>query len=455
MQSNEFKDSSKFVFSMSLPIFVELMLQLLVGNIDQIMISRYSQASVAAIGNGNQIITLVIIVLNVMAAAAAILVSRYLGAREPKRVTQVCNVSVIVIVVASLVLTFATFVSKDLVFRAIAVPADIVGETNSYLVIVGALIVVQGVYATIAAILRSHGYVREVMLVSVVMNLCNVAGNVLLINGLAGLPRLGIIGAAISTDISKLIGLALMFWYYRKKVGIELSMRQITPFPFDILRQILFVGLPSGAQETSYNLSEMFILKFVNMLGTTIVATRVYCNILSNFEYVYVMAIAQATQILVGYLVGSRQYDRINRRITITIVVSIIISVIITGVIYIFSDSIFAIFTTDSEIIALGKKIIFIEFFLEIGRSINIVLTKTLVAVGDVTFPVVIGVVCGWLVAVMGSYFFGIYLGLGLVGIWAAKALDEIVRGVLSIARLYSNAWRKKAAVAAAPDGAV
>ena len=51
---------------MSLPIFVELLLQLLVGNIDQFMISKYSQEAVAAIGNGNQIMNIVIVVLNVM-----------------------------------------------------------------------------------------------------------------------------------------------------------------------------------------------------------------------------------------------------------------------------------------------------------------------------------------------------------------------------------------------------
>ena len=60
------KYDNKTIFMMSLPIFVELLLQLLVGNIDQFMISKYSQEAVAAIGNGNQIMNIVIVVLNVM-----------------------------------------------------------------------------------------------------------------------------------------------------------------------------------------------------------------------------------------------------------------------------------------------------------------------------------------------------------------------------------------------------
>lgn len=60
------KDSHSLVFKMSVPIFIELLLQMLVGNVDQIMISHYSQNSVGAIGNANQILNIIIIVLSVM-----------------------------------------------------------------------------------------------------------------------------------------------------------------------------------------------------------------------------------------------------------------------------------------------------------------------------------------------------------------------------------------------------
>ena len=70
------------IFRMSVPVFIELLLQMLVGNVDQMMVSRHSQVSVAAIGNANQIMNIIIIVLNVMCAAAGILISQYLGAKD-------------------------------------------------------------------------------------------------------------------------------------------------------------------------------------------------------------------------------------------------------------------------------------------------------------------------------------------------------------------------------------
>ena len=443
MPQTEFNDSSRFIFKMSLPIFVELLLQLLVGNIDQIMISHYSQNSVAAIGNGNQMMGIIIIFLNVMSAATSILISRALGAKDAKRVTAVCNVSLMVIVTFGLLATVLGVGFRRQLFYALGVPSEIMDETNTYFAIVGSFILVQGLYANFAAMLRSHGLVKEVMFVSIIMNVTNIIGNAILINGLFGAPRLGLAGAAISTDISKVLGLVLIYRVFRKRVGVGLSLAYLRPFPFDVLRQLLGIGLPSGAQEASYSLSELFILSFVNRFGTAVIATRVYCNILSQIEYIYVIALAQATQILVGYLVGGRQYDRVNNRIMKTTVISIGVSVGLTGVIYLFSDSFFSIFTQDPAIWALGKTIILIEFFLEVGRAINIVLMRTLVAAGDVVFPVVIGASCGWVIAVMGGYLLGVHLGFGLAGIWVAKAADELVRGAASIVRLKSNAWRR------------
>ena len=75
----EIKYETKTVFKMSIPIFIELLLQLLVGNIDQFMISQYSEVSVGAVGNANQIINIVTIFLNVMCISTTILVSQYIG----------------------------------------------------------------------------------------------------------------------------------------------------------------------------------------------------------------------------------------------------------------------------------------------------------------------------------------------------------------------------------------
>ena len=86
----------------------------------------------------------------------------------------------------------------------------------------------------------------------------------------------------------------------------------------------------------------------------------------------------------------------------------------------------------------------FIEIFLEIGRSINIVMTKCLVAINDVYFPVIIGILSQWTVGVGFGYMIGVHFAFGLVGIWICMACDEALRGILFLIRFKLGIWRKK-----------
>ena len=121
------------------------------------------------------------------------------------------------------------------------------------------------------------------------------------------------------------------------------------------------------------------------------------------------------------------------------------VSVTLTAVMWQNSDALYGLFTTDPTVLGLGRVILGIEIFLEIGRSINIVMTRCLFAVGDVRFPVMLGISSQWLVSVLLSYFVGVRMGYGLPGIWFAMALDENIRGVLFVIRFKKNAWMKLA----------
>ena len=447
-------EKTAYTLKLSFPIFIELLLQLLVGNVDQFMVSHISQDSVAAIGNANQLVNIVIIVLNVMSMATTILITRYIGANDRKGISTVCSVSVVMSLVSSVLATSVLVFFCRPLFGFLQVPASVMEEAVEYTTIVGGFLLVQGLYMTFAAILRSYSFTRDVMFVSLIMNLMNIGGNVILINGYLGFPKLGIVGAAISTNISKCIGLVIVFYLFCKKTDASIGRRYLKPFPFSTLKRLLSIGLPSGGEELSYNLSQMCILRFVNFFGTSVIATKVYCSMLANIAYVYSIAIAQATQIVIGYFIGMKLFSKIAKRVHTTVWLSMAISTCLTAIMYINSDAIFGIFTSDAEILALGKQILLIEFFLEIGRSVNISMVRCLIAVGDIKFPFLIGLGSSWLVATGGAYVLGVVFQWGLVGIWVAMAIDECLRGLLFLIRFKQGAWKGKMQALPAPAGA-
>lgn len=435
---------NSYLFKMSVPIFIELLLQLLVGNIDQIMVSRYSQASVAAIVNGNQIMNIIIITINMLCMATTVVLTQCLGAEDRYKSNQLCLISMMVISGVSLLASAITLFFSDSIFRMMNIDPEILHETCMYLMIVGGFSIVQGLYLNFAAILRSHTRLKEVMVVSIIMNVLNIIGNAILINGLFGFPRLGVVGAAVSTVISKTIGLLLIYIAYKKYTGIELKLRYLKEGSKETPFKLLKIGIPSGAENFSYNLSQICILGIINPYGAAVTATKGYCSLLANFAYVYAIAISEAVQIVIGYLLGSGKIQEVEKKVWWTLKVSVAVCVGMMFILWFFSNSVLGIFTDNPEMLALGRQVFFIDIFLEFGRAINILMTKSLISVGEIKVPICVGISFHWAVALFLSYIFGGVFHLGLQGIWVAMMIDECSRGFIYLLRFHGKKWKRR-----------
>ena len=83
-----------------------------------------------------------------------------------------------------------------------------------------------------------------------------------------------------------------------------------------------------------------------------------------------------------------------------------------------------------------------VELFLEFGRALNLTMVRALQAAGDVRYPMVMSIIFTWCFSVTIGYFLGVFLGIGLVGVWIAMAIDEIVRGSILVIRFYRGKWK-------------
>lgn len=436
--------SAKSLMKLSWPIFIELILQLLVGNMDQIQLSHFNETAVAAVGNANTIITVVLLTFNVISLAAMILVSQYRGANDLASTNQIYTLSLLVNGLLSLFLAVVLLVFAEGLFSLMQVPQELMAEACTYLRITAAALPFQAIMLTFSAFLRAGAHMKVIMLITGFINVCNIAGNAVLINGIGPLPRLGAAGAALSSSIFRVVGMVLMGWMFfrytqQARVGISL----LRPFPKGLLRRLLEIGLPSGGESLSYNLSQTSCLVFVNMMGTYVVTTRMYAVMFANCIYMLISAASQAGQIVVGYLVGARDLDGVNECNKRSLKLFCPITVGIAAVLWVIATPLYGIFSSDERVLALGAQIMAVEVFLEVGRSFNIVLVRNLQAVGDVKFPVLIGIFSQWVIAVGVGYLLGVVLNWGLVGLWVAFALDENFRAVIFLLRWKSGKWRQ------------
>ncbi len=437
------KDLNKLVA----PIFVETLLTMLLGGIDTFMLSQYSDEAVAAVGMDNQILMLVFLLFTIINAGTVVLCSQYLGANREDKFVRVGVVALLVNLAAGLFVSLLFIFGGGPILQLMGLRPELMVYGKPYLQIVGGFAFAQAVTTTVSTILRSANKAIYPMLVIAIVNVVNIIGNYTLIFGKFGMPALGSDGAAISTSLSRVVSMIVILIILRKKLITKLPERLFRCFPRHELRDLLKIGLPSAGENVSYNLQQLTLLYFINAISNEALTARTYIVNIVMFVYLYAICIAQGNSIIVGRLVGD------NKTRAAYIVGKFawhrgaIVSLTFSFIVALFGPLIASVLTDNAEITHLICWCLWIDVFLEVGKCVNIWACNTLRATGDITYAFYVGLVVQWFVGVGFGYLFGITLGLGLIGMWVAFAMDENIRGYIFVRRWNAFKWANKSFV--------
>lgn len=435
------------LLALTWPIFIETLLHMVMGNADTLMLSQYSDHSVAAVGVSNQIISVVIVMFGFVAGGTTVLVSQNLGAKQLYQANEIAVTSISLNFGLSLILSLGLFIFSKPIFQLMDLPNELIGEAEAYMHIVGGFIFVQALIMTISAVLRSYGFTKDTMFVTIGMNIFNIFGNYLVIFGPFGFPVLGIKGVAFATIFSRFLGFLTLVFLLIKRTEKTLPVISVIKYKATHVKKILSIGIPSAGEKISYNFSQTVMTYFVAQMGTTAITTKVYAQNISMFIFVSSIAIGQGTQILIGHMVGENKINEAYQQCLKSLKLGTLISVFTAVAVYFLGDYLFSIFTDNSTVIEEGVFLLFLTIILEPGRASNIIVINSLRASGDVQFPVFVGIISMWGIGVPFAWFFGLHLGLGLIGIWLAFIADEWLRGYLMFKRWKSMVWTSKSFV--------
>jgi putative MATE family efflux protein len=432
------------LFSLTWPIFIEVSLYMLMGNADTLMLSQYSDNSVAAVGVSNQILNLLIVMFSFIATGTTIIISQFLGSQKNKEAQEVAYVSIGANFVISFVISAAVFLAAVPLLQLMGLSGELMPDAKIFLQIVGGLSFIQALIMTYSAILKSYGFTKETMYVTIGMNVLNIIGNYFVIFGPFGFPVLGVTGVAISTSIARVIGLAAMVFIVKKRIGLALSLKKMFTVHKEHLRKLLKIGIPSAGEQLSYNGSQMIVTYFIAIMGAQALTTKVYTQNIMMFIILFGTAISQGTQILISRNIGAKQFEKAYHRCMKSLYWAIGIATATSILISLFSKQIVGIFSSNPDIIATATLLIIMTIILEPGRSFNVVIINSLRAAGDAKFPVYMAMLSMWFIGLPIAYILGIHLGYGLVGIWISFIVDEWFRGILMYRRWRSRIWVEK-----------
>lgn len=437
-------NKNKTLFQLAWPLFFEIAFMMMFGIVDTMMLSRFSDSAVAAVGISNNVLQFVAVFLNVVAAGVAVVIAQNIGANKNDTAREVADNAVLLNFGIGVFLSLIIVFFQRQILSMMQTPPELLAQAQSYIFILGSTLFINSLVGVAGSILRAYGYTKVVMNVSIASNLVNIVGNFILIFGLFGFPALGVVGAAISTLLSRIVLLGVAFYILHKNTGIHLFKSLfLKPTKLHIY-QIAKIGLPRALENFSYSFAQLVITAIVATLGAQMITTRVYVNNITMFAYLITLAIGQAAQIKIGYLVGENKMDEAYKQGIRAGLFGALSSFVLIVLITIWYRPLFSLLTHDPLILDTIQNILYICIFLELGRSANIIVISMLTGAGDATFPVIMAVISMWSLAVGGSYLLTGSFALGLVGVFIAQALDECFRGMAMWWRWLSKAWMKK-----------
>ncbi|MBQ7385699.1 MAG: MATE family efflux transporter [Ruminococcus sp.] len=433
------------LFNLAWPIFVETLLFMLLGSVDVFVLSRYDDLAASSVNTANQAISITTIVFTVISTASAVLISQYLGAKKRENASRVAALSMTFHMIFGVIISAVYVLFAKPILSFIGAEGTVLEFSSQYLTVVGGFIFFQALLSSMSVIVRNHGMTQISMFVTLGMNVMNTALDIVFVLGLFGFPKLGVLGVAIATTFSRIVGTIILAVVLFKKVEKPSIFKLLKPFPKEDVKNIIKIGVPSAFETFLYNISQVVITSIVlKCLTDEELIAKTYVQNITMFFYLFTVAISQASQIITGHLVGAKKFDEVKRKAyrNYLYALGITISICIVGAI--FGERLMGIFTTDEVVIALGAQVLFINIFLELGRTTNLVIIGCLRGAGDVYFPTICAIFSMIIVSTLGSYILAVVCGLGIYGLWIAIAADEVIRGILMLFRWRSEKWKTK-----------
>lgn len=436
------------LFHLAWPIFIEVALFMLLGIVDVFVLSRYDDLAAASVNTANQAVSIITIVFTVVSGASAVLISQNLGAGKRENASKIAALSLTFNLVLGLIASIIILIFSKNILSLIGAKGKVLEFGSMYLSVVGGFLFLQAVLNAMSVIVRNHGLTRISMYVTVGMNVMNTTLDIIFVLGLFGFPKLGVMGVAIATTISRIVGTAVLGIFLFKKIEKLSIFKLLKPFPFFDAVEMIKIGVPAALETFLYNLSQLVITSIVlNFLTQEELITKTYLNNITMFFYLVAVSVGQASQIITGHLVGAKKTDEAYSKAlhSYFCALAITISMCIAGVLLRYQ--LIGIFTDNPQVIELGANIMLINIALEFGRTTNLVLIASLRGAGDVYYPAVCAIFSMWFVSVLGSYLLAVVMGLGIYGLWIALAADECFRGILMIIRWKGGKWKTKRVV--------
>jgi putative MATE family efflux protein len=412
-----------------LPIAFQNFMLSLVSATDAVMLGKLSQNTLSAVSLASQITFVHSLFLAALTIGMTILVAQYWGSGNKTAVEKITAHVMFISGIVSAVFFIVSTAFPRTLMTIFTSDAELIKSGSTYLRIVGVSYLLSGISQIYLCAMKNSGHAVRSMSISSTAVLLNILFNALFIFGLAGLPAMGIAGAALATVLCRGIEL---FW----TAGESLGKDKIRFRPADIFKNekklttsFRRYTAPVLGNELVWGCGFTMYAVIMGHLGTDAVAANALVNIVKNLIVCFCMGIGSGGGIIIGNELGNGELS-LARKDGDTLLRLSVISGILTGLVLL-ALSPFIVRTMDLSMQAgyyfTGMSISCACYM--VGKSVNTALVAGIFcAGGDSKFGLICDSITMWLVTVPLGYATAFMLHWPVIAVFAVVNMDELIK---------------------------
>ncbi len=422
--TKEFRYNTK----LAVPVIMGMLGHTFVAFADNVMVGQLGTAELAAVSLGNSFVFIAMSLGIGFSTAITPLVAEADGAGNPVGAKSALKHGLVLCSLLGVTLFVLILLSKPFM-HIMQQPPEVVALAIPYLDLVAFSLVPLIIFQAFKQFSEGLSQTKYPMYATIIANVVNVILNYLLIFGSFGFPKMGIVGAAIGTLVSRIL-MVVYIWYLLKSK--EKFHSYVTSFNFKkienrVMKTIVGLGFPSALQMFFEVAIFTAAIWLSGVLGKNAQAANQIALNLSSMTFMFGMGLGVAAMIRVGNQKGLQNFPEL-RRIAQSIFFLTLLIEVVFAILFLLGRHWFPTLYLDindlanladnTEVLELSAQLLLVAAFFQISDGIQVVVLGALRGLQDVKIPTAITFVAYWLIGFPISYYLGLHTTLKSTGIW-------------------------------------
>jgi len=408
--------------------------------VDMFWVGRLGHVAVAAVAMGGTMLGVLFSLGQTFATATLALAARATGAGDREMLLGSLRHTLIPALACGAVLAAIGIPLAAPLLRLLRAAPEVVSTGTPYLVVLFAQL--PGYYAgmVVYSLFQAMGDTRTPMYVIVGANLLNIALDPLLIMGWGFVPGFGVLGAALATAASHLLGFAVM--------AVILGRRGLLKLGGKLERQklatVFRVGIPAGLHGVTRPLTGTLMFGIVNGFGSVATAAFGIGMRILQVMWIYLGGLGAAGEALVGQSLGRKDPDTARRIANRVTVIALLLQAAVMPVLFVLAPHVIRVFNANPEVVRYGTSYLRLltPVLLVLGASMGWAAAQR--GAGDTRPPMIAALVSNWAVKLPLAWLLATWTGFGLTGVWIGIGASIVVEtGMLGI-WYRRGGWQRK-----------